>query len=240
MVDELAPGNGCDRGQDRVPGEQRRPQGGVARRSPTSRSRSATCTWRTSPPARAPCGALSPPWRRGSRAAQTPQAIGCEKKTVRISTCFLIDDYFSRFSSPADGDPDGAVRGRERRAADRLPGARVGLRGRRAARARPSLTLGSLVTEPVPGTTGGRPPLTETGWLTNGQRSPTTSRGEAMAKRSPVAAAAGERAPTALDLRRRRTLGRARGAADLVLPDARRRLAVDAAGAPARPGTARS
>jgi hypothetical protein len=36
----------------------------------------------------------------------------------------------------------------------------------------------------VPGTTGGRPPLTETGWLTNGQRSPTTSRGEAMAKRT--------------------------------------------------------
>ncbi len=45
--------------------------------------------------------------------------------------------------------------------------------------------LGRLVTEPVPGTTGGRPPLTETGWLTNGQRSPSTSRGEAMARRSP-------------------------------------------------------
>jgi hypothetical protein len=48
-----------------------------------------------------------------------------------------------------------------------------------------ALTLGSLVTEPVPGTTGGRPPLTETGWLTNGQRSPSTSRGEAMARRTP-------------------------------------------------------
>ena len=46
------------------------------------------------------------------------------------------------------------------------------------------LTLGRLVTEPVPGTTGGRPPLTETGWLTNGQRSPSTSRGEAMARRA--------------------------------------------------------
>jgi hypothetical protein len=45
------------------------------------------------------------------------------------------------------------------------------------------LVLGRLVTEPEPGTTGGRPPLTETGWLTNGQRSPNTSRGEAMAKR---------------------------------------------------------
>jgi hypothetical protein len=47
-----------------------------------------------------------------------------------------------------------------------------------------TLTVGSLVTEPVPGTTGGRPPLTETGWLTNGQRSPSTTRGEAMAKRT--------------------------------------------------------
>jgi hypothetical protein len=45
------------------------------------------------------------------------------------------------------------------------------------------LTLGRLVTEPVADTTGGRPPLTETGWLTNGQRSPSTSRGEAMSKR---------------------------------------------------------
>jgi len=48
-----------------------------------------------------------------------------------------------------------------------------------------NLVLGRLVTEPVPGTTGARPPLTETGWLTNGQRSPDTSRGEAMAKRRP-------------------------------------------------------
>jgi hypothetical protein len=48
-----------------------------------------------------------------------------------------------------------------------------------------TLTLGRLVTEPAPGTTGGRPPLAETGWLTNGQRSPSTSRGEAMARRDP-------------------------------------------------------
>src|SRR6202023_168737 len=46
-----------------------------------------------------------------------------------------------------------------------------------------TLTLGSLVTEPVPGTTGGRPPLTETGWLTNGQRSPGTWRGGGAGER---------------------------------------------------------
>jgi hypothetical protein len=37
----------------------------------------------------------------------------------------------------------------------------------------------------VPGTTGGRPPLIETGWLTNGQRSPGAAQAEAMARRIP-------------------------------------------------------
>ena len=39
--------------------------------------------------------AAAAPW---VAAAHTPQAIGCEKKSARVSTCFLIDDYFSRFS----------------------------------------------------------------------------------------------------------------------------------------------
>ena len=58
----------------------------------------------------------------------------------------------------------------QRRAADRLPGPGVGLRRRRPGQSQPGrdLALGRLVTEPVPGTTGSRPPLTETGWLTNG------------------------------------------------------------------------
>jgi hypothetical protein len=121
------------------------------------------------------------PW---VRAAQTPQAIGCEKKSVRVSTCFLIDDYFSRFSSPAAVIPMLlAAAKREDLEIDYLAreSACAGANGISPA----SLTLGSLVTEPVPGTTGGRPPLTETGWLTNGQRSPNASPGEAMAKRRP-------------------------------------------------------
>ena len=69
-----------------------------------------------------------------------------------------------------------------------------------------TLTLGSLVTEPVPGATGGRPPLTETGWLTNGQRSPSTLTGRGDDQARVVAAAAGERATTALYLHRRRAL----------------------------------
>lgn len=121
------------------------------------------------------------PW---VRAAQNPRAIGCDKSSVRMSTCFLIDDYFSRFSSPAEVIPMVM-------SAAQSEGLRIDYLARESAcaQARDScpaeLVLGRLVTEPVMGTTGGRPPLTETGWLTNGQRSPSTSRGEAMAKRKP-------------------------------------------------------
>jgi len=125
--------------------------------------------------------AAAAPW---VRTAQTPQAVGCEKKSVRVSTCFLIDDYFSRFSTPASVIPLVLA------AAER-EGVQIDYLARESACAGANgispadLTLGRLVTEPVAGTTGGRPPLTETGWLTNGQRSPSTSRGEAMAKRAP-------------------------------------------------------
>jgi hypothetical protein len=121
------------------------------------------------------------PW---VRAAGVPQAIGCGKQPPRISTCFLIDDYFGRFSSPADIIPMVL-------AAAESEGLRIDYLARESACAQAPdscpahLVLGRLVTEPVAGTTGGRPPLTETGWLTNGQRSPDTARGEAMAKRSP-------------------------------------------------------
>jgi hypothetical protein len=121
------------------------------------------------------------PW---VRAAQTPQAVGCDKKSVRVSTCFLIDDYFSRFSSPQALIPMVLA------AAER-EGVEIDYLARESACASTNgvspaaLTLGSLVTEPVPGTTGGRPPLTETGWLTNGQRSPSTGPTEAMARRTP-------------------------------------------------------
>jgi hypothetical protein len=125
--------------------------------------------------------AAAAPW---VHTARIPRAVGCDKKSVRVSTCFLIDDYFSRFSSPA------AVIPMVLAAAER-EGVEIDYLARESACASTNgvspatLALGSLVTEPVPGTTGARPPLTETGWLTNGQRSPSTSRGEAMAKRTP-------------------------------------------------------
>jgi hypothetical protein len=121
------------------------------------------------------------PW---VRAAQSPRAIGCGKESVRVSTCFLIDDYFSRFSSPAEVIPMVvAAAGREGLQIDYV--ARESASAQADGSSPADLMLGHLVTEPVAGTTGGRPPLTETGWLTNGQRSPTTSRAEAMAKRGP-------------------------------------------------------
>ena len=121
------------------------------------------------------------PW---ARAVATPQAIGCDKQSVRWSTCFLIDDYFSRFSSPAEVIPTVID-------AAKSEGLRIDYLARESACAKTEgispveLVLGCLVTEPVPGATGSRPPLKETGWLTNGQRSPSTSRGEAMSKRRP-------------------------------------------------------
>ena len=125
--------------------------------------------------------AAAAPW---VRTARIPQAVGCDKKSVRVSTCFLIDDYFSRFSSPAEVIP-------VLLAAAEREGVEIDYLARDSACASAngfspaSLTLGSLVTEPVPGTTGGRPPLIETGWLTNGQRSPGTVPAEAMARRIP-------------------------------------------------------
>jgi hypothetical protein len=127
------------------------------------------------------------PW---VRPAEIPQAIGCDKRSVRVSTCFLIDDYFSRFSTPAKVIPMVLAAGEaeglridylaRESACARTPDPQA--EGGRDSGIRPAeLVLGRLVTEPVIGTNGSRPPLTETGWLTNGQRSPSTSR-EAMTK----------------------------------------------------------
>ena len=71
--------------------------------------------------------AAAAPW---VRTARTPQAVGCDKKSVRVSTCFLIDDYFSRFSSPAAVIPMVLAAAEREGRGDRLPGARVGLRER--------------------------------------------------------------------------------------------------------------
>src|SRR5690606_17155470 len=98
-------------------------------------------------------------------------ALDTGGKRLRMSTCFLVDDYFSRFSSPADVVPallaeaeraglaiDYLVRESGCAEADGFPLARS--------------VAHRLVESPPRGSTGVRPPVTETGWIANGSRSP--------------------------------------------------------------------
>ena len=98
---------------------------------------------------------------------------------LRMSTCFLIDDYFTPF------DPPGVVIPALREAADSA-GVRIDYLAREAGCAvadgvdLASLVEKRLVPEPAVGSDGSRPPVTQTGWLSNGRRSP--SGGEAMGR----------------------------------------------------------
>ncbi|MEQ4304784.1 SCO2522 family protein [Plantactinospora sp. B6F1] len=97
----------------------------------------------------------------------------------RISTCFLIDDYFQRFSTPR-------VVMEQVREAARDSGLVIDYFAREAGCAQADdiplaeLVLTQLVSDPVPETTGDRPPTSETGWLCNGRRSPVSVPGQAM------------------------------------------------------------
>ncbi|GAB3882177.1 hypothetical protein GCM10029964_039520 [Kibdelosporangium lantanae] len=98
---------------------------------------------------------------------------------ARVSTCFLIDDYFTPFSTPAEVLPVLL------RAADDA-GLRIDYLAREASCAyADGVPLANLVAErltavPSPGTNGSRPPALDIGWLSNGERSPVVAQGEAM------------------------------------------------------------
>jgi hypothetical protein len=98
-------------------------------------------------------------------------AAGVRPKTPRVSTCFLIDDYFTAFSSPGEVVPMVA-------AAAEAAGVRLDYLAREAACAEvPGVPLASmvvkrLVADPPPGTDGTRPPTDQTGWVCNGSRTP--------------------------------------------------------------------
>ncbi|MEV4350689.1 SCO2522 family protein [Actinoplanes sp. NPDC049596] len=108
------------------------------------------------------------PWARAA-AQQIGEELG--GRTPRISTCFLVDDYFTDFSTPPE------VVGMLVKAA-----AEAGLEIDYVARESGCATADGielatlvqqhLVDEPPEGATGGRPPATVSGWLTNGERSP--------------------------------------------------------------------
>ena len=107
------------------------------------------------------------PWARaaaGDVAARQP----------RVSTCFLIDDYFTRFSTPAK-----VVSSLVEAAAE--SGLTIDYVARESGCARAGevdlamLVQQHLVDEPVEGANGGRPVTSDSGWLTNGERSPVDS-----------------------------------------------------------------
>jgi len=108
------------------------------------------------------------PWYH--TAVKTYESRGL-KGRPRISTCFLVDDYFTELKSPVDLIP--MLLG----AADDV-GVRVDYIGRESACAVADevdvaqMVAGRLVSIPVEGTNGSRPPVAESGWLSNGQRSP--------------------------------------------------------------------
>ncbi|WP_327693289.1 SCO2522 family protein [Streptomyces sp. NBC_00459] len=97
----------------------------------------------------------------------------------RVSTCFLVDDYFTRFSSPAQVIPMVTEAAAE-------AGLRIDYLARESACATADgveiadLLLARLVAEPPVGSNGRRPPVEESGWLSNGVRSPVTGQAQAM------------------------------------------------------------
>jgi hypothetical protein len=108
------------------------------------------------------------PWVRTAEAGIAAQLGG---RRPRISTCFLIDDYFTRFSSPPEV-VSALV------SAARANGLAIDYVARESGCASADgvdlarLVLEHVVHEPVEGANGSRPPTVESGWLTNGERSP--------------------------------------------------------------------
>ncbi|GAA4683643.1 SCO2522 family protein [Phytohabitans rumicis] len=112
------------------------------------------------------------PWAQAARAACGEEV---DPANARISTCFLIDDYFTQPGPPSELVPQIVDAARD-------SGLRIDYLVRESACAELApIVEGRLVTEPVPGTNGSRPPPSEVGWLCNGQRSPAPHAAEAMA-----------------------------------------------------------
>ncbi len=116
---------------------------------------------------------------QSQRAQQGRYGQEGRRTRARISTCFLVDDYFTRFSSPAELVP-------ELMGAAREAGLEIDYLARESGCADADgvalarLVVDRLVADPPPDTNGSRPPPAEVGWLCNGQRSPASGAAEAM------------------------------------------------------------
>ncbi|WP_084011121.1 SCO2522 family protein [Pseudofrankia sp. DC12] len=101
----------------------------------------------------------------------------------RVSTCFLIDDYFYARTNPADIMP-------RLLAAAEASGVTIDYVAREAGCYEAdnvdlaALTAARLVDEPAPKTNGSRPPTHQSGWLSNGARSSPDDGGQALRSRS--------------------------------------------------------
>ncbi|MFI5960036.1 SCO2522 family protein [Cryptosporangium sp. NPDC051539] len=109
--------------------------------------------------------ALVAQWVAGAKQRYAPTG----KRRPRISTCFLIDDYFAPFSAPKVVVPAIVEAAAE-------AGLTIDYLAREASCARANeidlaqLVLAQLVPEPPVDTDGSRPPVLESGWLSNGRR----------------------------------------------------------------------
>ncbi|MEU6355303.1 SCO2522 family protein [Streptomyces sp. NPDC047072] len=112
-------------------------------------------------------------------AVRSSAAVSAAGRKPRVSTCFLVDDYLRPLAPPSEVLPvllDAAERA----------GVRVDYLARESACAvagRIPLAdhlVQQLVESPPPGSDGSRPPVGQTGWLSNGERSPAAPR-QAMA-----------------------------------------------------------
>jgi len=121
------------------------------------------------------------PW---AHTARETCARAVAPKTARISTCYLIDDYFAELGSPRDIVPLMVE-------AAAAAGLTIDYLARESACALAgtlplaALVLDHVVGDPPPGSTGDRPVSHESGWLSNGVRSPGHRIGEAMAPKIP-------------------------------------------------------
>ena len=113
------------------------------------------------------------PWVDAARAGTGALPGG---KRPRVSTCFLIDDYFSRLSTPAELIPPllaaAAEAGLTIDYLARESGCAVADPAHRDRAELAESVLHRLVESPPPGSNGFRPPVSRTGWLTNGRRAP--------------------------------------------------------------------
>jgi hypothetical protein len=116
------------------------------------------------------------PW---VEAARQSCVEGLGKRTARISTCLLVDDYFTMLSPPSV-----VIRQLVDAAAE--AGLRVDYLARESGCARAGnvplaeLVVERLVAEPPPNTNGSRPTPAECGWISNGERSTSNGAIEAM------------------------------------------------------------